>query len=252
MLQRLKKWFSIVENTEQPHKQSERLIKLEKSLGFTIPHGFEALFLQALRHRSIIDDNLYHAHETYERLEFLGDAVIDLIITEILYKKYKKEDEGFLTKLRAKLVKGDTLAKLANDLNINELLEIGERATGQKIDLSKSVLSDLFESVVAAIYLSKGYQFTFNFVHKVIEKHLDFEQVEKNVDNHKSVLMEYLQALKKPLPEYKILSEDGPGHDKTFVIAVYISDEKMGVGEGKSKKEAEQSAAKKTLEILKK
>ncbi len=252
MFQWLKKWFDSEEETDQSLVQSERLKKLENSLGFKIPAGFENLFLQALRHRSIIDDNLYHAYETYERLEFLGDAVLDLIITEILYKKYKKEDEGFLTKLRAKLVKGDTLAQLARELNINELLEIGERASGQKIDLSKSVLSDLFESVVAAIYLSKGYHFTFSFVHGVIEKHLDFEQVEKNVDNHKSVLMEHLQSLREPLPEYKVLSEDGPGHDKTFVIGVFINDEKMGVGEGKSKKEAEQNAAKKTLEILKK
>lgn len=250
MIRGLRRWFKRKETDAGPGELSERISKLQQTLGIVIPADYQQLFLQALRHRSIIDDNRYEAHETYERLEFLGDAVLDLIVTEILFEKFPKEDEGFLTKLRAKIVRGDTLAMLAENLNINTLLEVGERASEQKIELSKSVLADVFESVIAAIYLSKGYAFTHQFVSDVVNRHINFKDLQKKVDNHKSALMEYLQALKKPLPEYRVLSEDGPGHDKLFTIGVYVDGVMQGKGSGKSKKQAEQAAAQKALKNI--
>lgn len=250
MIRGLRRWFKRDKSEAGPGESSERIVSLQKTLGIVIPADYHYLFLQAFRHRSIIDDNLYKAHETYERLEFLGDAVLDLVVTEILFEKFPRQNEGFLTKLRAKIVRGDTLAMLARKLNINELLEVGERASEQKIELSKSVLADVFESVIAAIYLSKGYAFTQQFVSDVINRHIDFNDLQDTVDNYKSALMEHLQAQKKPLPEYRVLSEDGPGHDKIFTIGVYVDGEMKGEGAGKSKKQAEQMAAQKALENI--
>ncbi|MEX0593134.1 MAG: ribonuclease III domain-containing protein, partial [Balneolaceae bacterium] len=106
-------------------------------LGYEPAHP--ELFRRALRHRSVVDSSGVQAHETYERLEFLGDAVLDLIITEILFEAYPEHDEGFLTKLRARMVKGETLGRLARRLGLDEHIEVGERSTGQGIEISRSV-----------------------------------------------------------------------------------------------------------------
>jgi ribonuclease III len=249
MIGRLKEWFR-KRDVPHPPESSDRFEKLEKFLGVNIPGEDLHLFSKALRHRSIVDNNQFEAHETYERLEFLGDAVLDLIVTEILFEKYPTQNEGYLTKLRSKIVKGDTLSILARKLKLNELLEVGERASGQGIELSKSVLADVYEAIVAAIYLSMGYEKTFLFVESTMDQFLDFKILETKVDNYKSLLMEFTQSEKSPLPVYKIISEDGPGHDKTFRVAVFIKDRKMGEGEGKSKKKAEQLAARAALEKL--
>lgn len=248
MLGRLKKWFASSE--DQFHESSSRISKLESYLGFSIPAEHRGVYLRALRHRSIIDGKKVQPHETYERLEFLGDAVLDLIVTEIIFDRYPVANEGFLTKLRAKVVRGKTLAHLAKQMKINEVMEIGERASGQGIDVSKSVLADLFEAIVAAVYLTKGYQFAFTFVEELLKTHIDLESIERKADNYKSTLMEYLQSLNKPLPEYKVIEEEGPAHDKIFTVGVYLSGVFESEGTGKSKKEAEQMAAEIALQNL--
>lgn len=249
MLDRLKSWFGI--DPESNHiEPSNRIAELGKNLGYKIPAEHELLFMRALRHRSIVDNDQYESFETYERLEFLGDAVLDLIITEILFEIYPRENEGYLTKLRAKIVRGDTLFELSKQLKLNEYLEVGERAAGQGIELSKSVLSDVFEALVAAIYISGGYKSAFNFVRQTVDKYLNFDEVVNHIDNHKSILMEFAQAEKWELPIYKIVSETGPGHDKTFTVAAFVNGKQLGEGRGKSKKKAEQKAAKDALQNL--
>ena len=249
MIDRLKDWFRRGSASDQP-ESTARLKTLEKSLGFSIPPKDRAVFTQAFRHRSIVDSELYESHETYERLEFLGDAVLDLIVTEILFEKYPTQNEGFLTKLRSKIVKGDTLAAIAENLEFHKVLEVGERSSGQGIEFSKSILADVYESVVAAIYISKGYSFTFSFVLSNVNRFLDFKTLENKIDNYKSVLMEHFQSESASLPVYKVISEEGPGHDKTFQVAVYFDGLELGFGSGKSKKKAEQAAAKKAIEKL--
>ena len=249
MLYRLKKWLW-KDKGPLKSESKKRLADLEKSLDLTIPSEYRQLYQRALRHRSIVDNDNFESYETYERLEFLGDAVLDLIVTEILFEKYPKENEGFLTKLRAKIVRGDTLYEMAKKLGLNEFLEIGERAAGQGIELSKSVLSDVYEALVAAIYISSGYDAAHRFVSSHINQFIDFNQIEKTIDNYKSLLMEYSQSEKLKLPKYQVISEEGPGHDKTFHVAVYIEKKKLGEGTGKSKKKAEQAAAKDALEAL--
>lgn len=249
MLYRLKKWLWKDKGPIQSESK-KRLALLEKALDLTIPHEYQQLFQKALRHRSIVDNENYESYETYERLEFLGDAVLDLIVTEILFEKYPKENEGFLTKLRAKIVRGDTLFEISKKLGLNEFLEIGERAAGQGIELSKSVLSDVYEALVAAIYISSGYDAAHRFVSSHIDRFINFREIVHAVDNYKSLLMEYSQSEKMKLPKYQVISEEGPGHDKTFHVAVYIENKRLGEGKGKSKKKAEQAAAKDALDAL--
>jgi ribonuclease-3 len=250
MIGRLREWFRKHPAPEPDQPSEKRLSQLKENLGISIPDEDLHFFLKALRHRSIVDNSRYESHETYERLEFLGDAVLDLIVTEILFEKYPTEDEGFLTKLRAKIVKGDTLNRLARSLELNKALEIGDRASGQGVELSKSVMADVYEAIIAAIYLSRGYEYTFRFVERNIEEFLDLKKIETKVDNFKSVLMEHTQAKKISLPEYRVILEEGPGHDKTFLVAVFVDNKEAGRGEGKSKKQAEQLAAMNALEKL--
>ena len=251
MINRFKKWFRGKSDSEN-HEPNSQLIDLEKIIGISISPEHQTLFLRALSHRSIVDHDKYDSIATYERLEFLGDAVLDLIVTEILFDKYPQENEGFLTKMRAKVVRGDTLYELALKLGVNKFLVIGDRAAGQGIETSKAVLSDVYEALTAAVYVAYGYEQAFEFVSGSLDRFIDFDDLVTHIDNHKSLLMEHAQSEKMELPRYEILSEKGPGHNKTFHVAVFIGDEKYGEGEGKSKKNAEQMAAKRALLSIKK
>lgn len=251
MINRFKKWFRGKSDSEN-HEPNIQLKDLEIVLGFSISPEHQTLFLRALSHRSIVDNDKYDSIATYERLEFLGDAVLDLIVTEILFDKYPQENEGFLTKMRAKIVRADTLYDLALKLGLSKFLVIGDRAVGQGIENSKSVLSDVYEALTAAVYVSDGYEQAFDFVNRSLDSYIDFDDLVTHIDNHKSLLMEYAQSEKLELPRYEILSEKGPGHNKTFQVAVFIGNDKYGEGEGKSKKNAEQMAAKRALRSFKK
>lgn len=246
MFDKLRSYFQTDE--ELPPEQKKRVQKLERIIGTSIDNPF--IYIRALRHRSTLVDEKFSSIDSYERLEFLGDAVLDLIVTEIIFDLFPNENEGFLTKLRAKLVKGNTLAMYADELELNNLMLLGERVRGQGIHESKSVLSDLFEALVGALYLDLGYKPTSNFVRNVIEQYVDFDQIVNTLDNYKSLLLEFAQAEQMEIPTYTVISEEGPGHDKTFGVEVYVDGKPMAQGKGKSKKEAEQQAARKALKIL--
>jgi ribonuclease-3 len=129
---------------------------------------------------------------------------------------------------------------------------LGKRVRGQGIEESKSVLSDLFEALVGALYLDLGYKPSSKFVRNVIEQYVDFDQIVNTLDNYKSLLLEFAQAEQMEIPTYAVISEEGPGHDKTFGVEVYVDNKPMAQGKGKSKKEAEQQAARKALKMLEK
>jgi ribonuclease-3 len=224
-----------------------RIQKLERIVGFQIDNP--SLFLKALRHRSTLSSVQYESFDSYERLEFLGDAVLDLIAAEILFNNYPEKDEGFLTKVRAKLVRGDTLSTFSTELGIEELMELGER--GNQTKISKNILADAFESIIASIYITKGYKQAYNFVDRVIKENLEVEELINTVDNYKSALLELAQANKMSIPVYELISESGPGHNRTFKVKVLVDDRELGTGKGKSKKKAEQKAAKQALKELK-
>lgn len=248
MFDKLKAYFK--KHSKLPEKHQRRIEEIERIIDSPIDDPF--LFIKALRHRSILADENFSSTDSYERLEFLGDAVLDLIVTEIIFDKFPDENEGFLTKLRAKLVKGDALAEYSKKLNISEILVIGDRAQGQGIEFSKSVLADVFEALIGAIYLDAGYESAARFVQKIIKEQVNFDSLTDTLDNYKSMLLEYAQANQLSIPRYEVIAESGPGHNKTFEIKVIVDGKDMGQGKGKSKKAAEQKAAKNALQRMEK
>lgn len=231
-------------------KLKKRIDKLERIIETPVDNPF--IYVQALRHRSTLVENDFGPTDSYERLEFLGDAVLDLIVTEIIFDLFPEKNEGFLTKLRAKLVKGDTLAMFAQKLQLNQLMLLADQVQGQGIENSKSILADVFEALIGALYLDAGYKPVSQFVRKIIDRHIDFDTITTTLDNYKSLLLEFAQARQMEIPTYSLVSERGPGHDKTFEIEVYVDEKPVAKGVGKSKKEAEQNAARKALEKINK
>jgi ribonuclease-3 len=248
MFEKLRAYFKT--DLELPSEHEQRIKDLEGIVGTPINNPF--IYIRALSHRStLVDDNLTSA-DSYERLEFLGDAVLDLIVTEIIFDLFPTKDEGFLTKLRAKLVNGDTLAFYSQKLDLSDLMLLGKRVRGQGIEQSKSVLADVFEALTGALYLDAGYEPASKFVRSVIERFIDFEIITGELDNYKSLLLEFAQARQMEIPTYNVISETGPDHDKTFEIEVLVDERPVAKGIGKSKKEAEQLAAQSALELLEK
>ncbi len=186
-----------------------------------------------------------------ERLEFLGDSVISLIVANHLFEIFPKEAEGELTKVRAFFVCDNSLAKFAEKINLGEHLKIGkgeEQAGGRK---RPSILEDAFEALVGAIYLDGGFDIAKNFVLGFLPKQIDIKKIESLTD-YKTKLQEIVQKQKKNLNvEYVLAKESGPDHDKCFKINLNINKKTIGSGSGKSKKRAEQDAAKNALENLK-
>jgi ribonuclease III len=208
------------------------------------------LFLRALRHRSrLVESNMRH-NESYEQLEFLGDAVLDLIVTEVIFERFHSRNEGFMTQMRSRIVKGETLAKFSVYHNLSSIIEVGERVKDQGIQHSSSVLADIFEALIGAMYRDCGYEAARNFVTSTIEDVMDIKALELKRDNYKSMLLELTQGRKLPAPVYRIQAMTGPDHDRTFEIQVMLDDKGYGKGIGKNKKAAEQIAAQETLGLL--
>lgn len=244
MFDRLRSYFKSDAELSEEYKQ--RIHELEGIIGTTIDNPF--IYIRALRHRSTLEDENFSSTDSYERLEFLGDAVLDLIVTEVIFDLFPDKNEGFLTKLRAQLVKGDALAMYARNLELNKLMLLGKRVRGQGVEQSKSVLADVFEALIGALYVDVGYGPTSDFVRKVVKRFVDFDDIITSLDNYKSLLLEYAQAQQMDIPTYNVISERGPGHDKTFEVEVLVDQKPRARGVGKSKKEAEQRAARKAME----
>ena len=221
--------------------------QLEKII--SVPIGNKNFYIEALIHRSFLEEN-EQFNFSNERLEFLGDSVLNLIIGEFLFNKFPKEEEGFLTKVRAKMVNRNALSLIAENLKLGDLLILSSNIPKSITHSSKSMLSDALEALIGALYLDKGLETCKKFIQKNI-----LEPSLKNGDhlideNYKSQLLEFAQANKLDIPVYHIISEEGPHHDKTFTAEVIVDGKLFGEGKGKSKKEAEQSAAKVALEII--
>lgn len=191
----------------------------------------------ALTHSSYSNE---HGGGNYERLEFLGDAVLQLITSEYFYKT-SDEGEGTLSKIRASFVCEEALAQYSKDVGIDKCIKVGN---GQIKNINDTIIADCFESVLGAIYLDKGFLVAKEYVLKILEPYVKEHHI--FLGDYKSRLQEMVQTDKKSL-EYVLVSEDGPSHDKTFVFEVVIDGIVYGRGIGKSKKEAEQQAARDAL-----
>lgn len=206
----------------------------------------EDLLTQALTHRSWVNE---HKGErtSNERLEFLGDAVLEAVITEHLYQRFPEEQEGYLTSLRANLVNTQNLAAVALKLGVGEALFLSkgeEEGGGRK---NPSLLADTVEAIIGALYLDRGPEVVREFIKTNLITEIP-DKVKSPLKDPKSRLQEYVQAKGKTAPKYRVLEESGPDHEKRFVVEVTVEGESWGKGEGKSKNTAEQAAAEKALE----
>ena len=212
-----------------------------------------SLYNQAFLHNSSAEkiDGL-RTKNNNERLEFLGDAVLDLIIAELLFKKFPFQGEGFLTEMRSKSVSRKKLAQIAVDMGIPDYLKYDKSIKKNKIAL-RGISGNALEALIGAIYLDKGYSFTLKFVKKrMVIPHLDFEQLKETTENFKSLLNQYAQKERKDL-DFRVLEDSGSNNQKMYTIGVFIDGEEIAKARGNSKKVAEQIASEKTclqLELI--
>ena len=188
--------------------------------------------------------------ESYERFEFLGDSVLNLIVAKYLFHKFPNSHEGNLTKIRTKLVNGKTLSIFANKLALNKFLILNYKVENINGRNNNRILEDIFESLICSIYLDLGFNYAEKFVLNLIEKHIDFDELLVD-DNYKDILLRFCQNKFGTTPNYKITETSGPPHNRTFKISCYIQDLEYKYGKGKNKKDAEQIAAKETLKYFK-
>jgi ribonuclease III len=222
--------------------------QLQSTLG--IVFNDPSLLKLALTHSSFINENPGTAPVSYERLEFLGDAVLGLVIAEKLYHDLSGAPEGELTRLRAALVRRETLAQIANGFSLGEYLYlgVGEEAGGGR---QKPInLAGAFESLIAAIYLDKGLETARVFILQAFGPQVHQQADQAAGTNYKSKLQEIMQAERQITPEYLIISASGPDHDRIFTVEVKVRNEVLGQGSGKSKKSAEMEAARSALKSL--
>jgi ribonuclease-3 len=210
----------------------------------------KALLNQALTHRSWVNEHPEVKRGTNERLEFLGDAILEYIVSEALYNKFPDKEEGFLTALRANLVNTANLAGVAKELNLGSRLFLskGEEETGGREN--GSLLADTVEAVIGAVFLDQGIETAKNFINENILSKLG-DMIKKPLKDSKSRLQEYIQSKGLPAPKYIVIAESGPDHAKEFVVDVLANGDSLAQGKGKSKSEAEQNAAAKALSSLK-
>jgi ribonuclease-3 len=214
------------------------------------PVSDPTLYRRALTHRSLLRRSTDPARASNERLEFLGDALLDLIVSETLYDRFPDKNEGELTRLRAKLVSGAALAQYARRLDLGPHVLMSENAVQTEGRDNPNILADAYEALTAALYLDCDYAAAARFVHATALEPFDLEDVAARDDNYKSQLLERMQAIGRAQPTYRVVHEEGPSHDKTFTVEAVIDDTAFCRGTAGSKQEAEQEAARRTLDEL--
>jgi ribonuclease-3 len=231
----------------QPAGRDLGLADLTRSIGYTPRSGEH--FRQALLHRSSIQKPAEQGGSN-ERLEFLGDAVLNLVVAEYLFRMSPDAPEGELTKRRARLVNRKALAVYARAIDLASFISLSPSAAQATGKGSETIIADTFEAVVAAVYLDGGFEAARSMVERHIRRALHEGGVVLEDENYKSQLLEFAQAHGMGVPRYTIVQEEGPDHDRTFTVEVSVGNGVRGRGEGKNKKDAEQAAASEALDQL--
>ncbi|MFH1998079.1 MAG: ribonuclease III [Planctomycetota bacterium] len=221
------------------------LNRLEKKLGYSFKK--KELLTLALTHSSIKDDE----HPSNERLEFLGDAVLGLVVTEFTYRSFKELNEGELTTIKSAVVSSSSLLKIANKVQLKEFISVGKGIT-QKKSIPTSLVANAVEAVIGAIYLDSGYRAAREFILGHIEPMVIKATKKRSNKNYKSLLQNYVQKMFGATPHYNLIDENGPDHKKVFQLSAVINDRVYPAGAGKTKKIASQKAAHAALMILQK
>lgn len=208
-----------------------------------------ALLEQALVHRSYLNEVPDFELPSNERLEFLGDSMLSAVVAEKLYNDYPELPEGDMTKLRSALVRGETLARIACNLELDEfiLLGRGEEASGGRA--KQSILADALEAVIGAVFLDQGFDICKQLILRLYEGEID-KAVSASRADFKSQLQELVQSRHHEVPTYRVVATEGPDHAREFVVEVIVGDMVMGRGSGKSKREAEKEAARIALDSM--
>ena len=246
-LNRIRHWLKLRLDVTTPASLQADELSLEGLIGERISD--ESLYRRALRHRSVLRSSGGMTRSN-ERLEFLGDAILGAVVADHLYRHFADADEGFLTRLRSKLVNRRSLARCATRIGLGKHLEISENMDRTDGRSNSSILSDAFEAIVGAIYLDLGLEQASRFIHRTLLRETDLEQLAELRDNYKSLLLEYCQARSWTQPVYDVVEEEGPDHDKRFTVGVRVNGKVVGRGTAGSKKEAEQIAAGTALTLL--
>ena len=212
--------------------------EIEELVGFRIRTLI--FYQEALLHKSAV--KLYNMERSNERLEFIGDSVLNLVVARYLYETYPDENEGFMTKLRTRIVSGKCLSSISKQMNIHEHIRMNNKALKQEWNMNDRILEDTFEALIGAIYLDQGYFQAKQFILNKLETYIQMEDILKDT-NYKDILMRYTQSNGLSLPSYVIKHENGPNHNKSFSIQVMIDNNIVGEGSARSKKQAEQKAA---------
>jgi ribonuclease-3 len=208
------------------------------------------LLVTALTHRSALNEQVSSSVESNERLEFLGDAVLELATTEFLFAQFPQKPEGVLTAYRSSLVKTETLAQLATELDLGQKLYLsrGEEATGGRTNTG--LLADTTEAVIGALYLDQGYEVVKKFLNQHLFPKFDEIKEKKLYKDAKSLFQEVVQARGEETPNYQVIKDEGPDHDKQFTVEVKVGPKSIATGTGKSKQAAQQQAARKALKEM--
>lgn len=227
-------------------REDLKLEELQKKIGYRFKD--KSLLKQAVTHKSYANEMQILKCHSYERLEFLGDAVLELVTSDFLFKKDPSVLEGKLTKMRASMVCEQTLAVCAKALDIGSyvLLGKGEESSGGRY--RSSIISDVMEAIIGALYVDGGIEAANNFAVKFIFNYLENKELFRD---SKTIFQEYVQGKLKKEYEYRLVSVDGPEHDKTFCVEVLVGGEVVGRGSGRNKKYAEQQASSEALSVVK-
>src|SRR5512137_366026 len=236
------------EGSAMNHDRATQLKALEETLGYTFRDS--SLMDCALTHRSFANENPDQLKRDNERLEFLGDAVLTLCISDMLMKRYPECSEGELSKIRSSIVNERPLARLARELRIGDylLLGRGEDISGGRA--KRSILANTLEAIIAAVYFDTGFAGAFDFIGKRFHPLLETGAAGVFYQDYKTSLQETTQNRFRVIPRYTVIREFGPDHDKVFQVRVAVGDVVSTAGLGRNKKEAEQRAAKKALEAI--
>jgi ribonuclease-3 len=228
-----------VDNTE--------IMKKLKDCQQTLGYSFKNIKLleNALTHTSFKTPY----NPSNERLEFLGDAILGMVISEYLFKKFPNYSEGKLTKIKSVVVSSVTLAKIGIEMDLKRHVSVGKGLTTGS-SLPKSLIANVFEAIIAAIYIDGGLKAVFDFILKHLDSEIDIVCNNKHEKNYKSILQHFCQKEQGHIPKYKIIKQSGPDHKKTFEVVTLINNVEHCTGLGNNRKNAEQIAARKTLESL--
>ncbi len=207
------------------------------------------LFERAFTHRSYLNE-AKSKEPSNERLEFLGDSILSFVVSDFFYRKYEDFDEGMLTNLRSQLVNTKSLAETALDLDFGQYLKLSRGEEESQGRQNQSLLADSYEAFIGALFVDQGLQAASTFITTTLIPKAEKIVANKEFKDPKSLFQEYIQGQAHAAPNYKVLFEEGPSHAKIFTVGVYVKQELLGQGIGKSKQEAEENAAKQALEKI--